>query len=278
MCHALVLYIALLLWVVHLPFVQHFEVGNLFFWDKTHWQGSLGRNAIVAQYHHQISQNFISRTNALMSLIPVGRPQNLLHRSLKKQDVNYGWLEGRLNPIVGLLNIRTCSHSLLSFACTTLCTPTKAVNHNMRFLCSTFKCCSHLAWGCRNLSCRASSSWSCCCQGTKTSGRSSTWRWPPPRRGWTDNHSHRRRNDSHQRLRPSGAGRSESLGSCCSGLQPVGQGSALHNNSQQKTHRFDLDHPSLDHKGGIPVLLAFLNLLCEYRGHKWNDLLWSLTK
>ena len=58
MCHALVLYLTLLLWVIHLPFVQHFEVGDLFFWDKTHWQGSLGRNAIVAQYHHQISQNF----------------------------------------------------------------------------------------------------------------------------------------------------------------------------------------------------------------------------
>ena len=85
MCHALVLYLTLLLWVVHLPFVQHFEVGNLFFWDKTHWQGSLGRNAIVAQYHHQISQNFISRTNAQMSLIPVGRPQNLLDRPLKKK-------------------------------------------------------------------------------------------------------------------------------------------------------------------------------------------------
>ena len=85
MCHDLVLYFTLLLWVVYLPFVQHFEVGDLFFWDKTHWQDSLGRNAIVAQYHHQISQNFISRTNAQMSLIPVGRPQNLLHRPLRNK-------------------------------------------------------------------------------------------------------------------------------------------------------------------------------------------------
>ena len=74
---------------------------------------------------------------------------------------------------------------------------------------------------CQSLSCRASSSWSCCCLDTRTSGRSWTWRWPPPRQGWTGNRNRRHHICSHLRRHPSGAGRSESPGSCCYGRPPV---------------------------------------------------------
>ena len=64
------------------------QVVGLLFRDKTHWQGSLRRNAIVAQYHHQISQNCVNgHTNAQEKrsrLVPVRRPQDFLHCSLKK--------------------------------------------------------------------------------------------------------------------------------------------------------------------------------------------------
>ena len=65
------------------------QVVGLLFRDKTHWQGSLRRNAIVAQYHHQISQNCVNgHTNAQEKrsrLVPVRRPQDFLHCSLKKR-------------------------------------------------------------------------------------------------------------------------------------------------------------------------------------------------
>jgi len=218
MCHALVLYLTLLLWVVRLPFAQHFEVEDLFFWDKTHWQGSPGRNAIVAQYHHQISQNFISRTNAQMSLIPVGRPQNLLHRSLLAFTFviclhhlvhsHEGSLEG--------VEAWAIEHLLLDLAAV------RAPRHQ---------------------------------EDLRLEGG----------------------------LRPVGV---ELIIIVIDAVTTVVSVPVLLVQVVQKvliavvpvSNRFDLDHPSLDHKGGIPVLLAFLNLLCEYRGHKWNNLLWSLTK
>ena len=58
------------------------QVVGLLFRDKTHWQGSLRRNAIVAQYHHQISQNCVGHKCRDSSSCPwtSGFPQLLPER------------------------------------------------------------------------------------------------------------------------------------------------------------------------------------------------------